>query len=585
MIQLETVPLLRIAIGTNASALTEYAASELQKYLKKSLGCSLPVTRTGAEAGCFFIAEQSGAFEPGKFDRTLIEGRDGCVNILGENPVSVLYAVYDFLKMALDIRFFAPGEAFESIPVRESLKLAEGMSFRGGSAFEIRDFVNRTNNPEVLSFAVKNRINTILGCGPWVNGSEQCSAENAALIRSFGLRVRGPGHSWKHFVPEEALFESHPEYFPLTDGKRTPNGRTACFSNPEVRRIFRENLRSYLHTHPYWDIFAFWAEDLPDYIYCDCLECRKMKTTDWYFTLVNDAAEVVAQELPDSRFELIIYQGTLEPPEQVRHLYRNGENMLVDICIGQIRDLFNPFAKGTCTSVALHAVYKNWRRYLKEINYAGKTLLMEYYNLCEYPNTGPCGRAFLWPLEVIREDIHYYRREGIDGLGAFTGLDKLCFPTPWRMWAWLQLWIDPDQSLPGLKEEFYGKFFGEDAGAVRDYFEIFERLMLEPVTEENIAALKALSIRGGERCDAIRLHLHYAILLKRMMFAYKRNDSAAWPALKAEYFAFPEENAAALSRLAAPFPLLWYHHLPGNIGWDEAGNKIPLRPGTESMLH
>ena len=203
-----------IVIDENATELTAYAATELQKYLRKSFGSAPDIKRSAPSAGCFHLVQRPFPDNGKLFDRTMIKDCGDWLELAGENPISILYAVYDFLKSCLGIRFFAAGEAFEYVPQTVAFNLPKGFKEEFGSAFEIRDFVNRTNSPDVLSFAVKNRINTILGCGPWKDGSENCSYENARLIHSYGLKVRGPGHSWKHFVPNSLLFKEHSEYFP-----------------------------------------------------------------------------------------------------------------------------------------------------------------------------------------------------------------------------------------------------------------------------------------------------------------------------------------------------------------------------------
>ena len=70
-------------------------------------------------------------------------------------------------------------------------------------------------------------------------------------IRKRGGLMHGPGHIFKEFLPEEALFAEHPEYFPIVEGKRTVTGKGACFSNPKVRRLFVDKVRTYLQKHPY----------------------------------------------------------------------------------------------------------------------------------------------------------------------------------------------------------------------------------------------------------------------------------------------------------------------------------------------
>ena len=577
-----------IVIDENATELTSYAASELQKYMRKALGYTLEIKHGTPSAGCIQLVQKPLPEDRKSFDRTSIKDMGGWLELAGENPISVLYAVYDFLKSSLGIHFFAAGEAFEYIPQTQAISFPDNYKEEFGSAFEIRDFVNRTNSPDVLSFAVKNRINTILGCGPWKDGSENCSYENARLIHSYGLKVRGPGHSWKHFIPNSLLFNEHPEYFPMKDGRRQPNGRTACFSNPEVREIFCDNLRTYLQDHPYWDIFAFWAEDLPDMQYCQCPECAKRSTTDWYLTLVNEAAEVVAEVLPNARFEFIVYQGTNNPPQTIQKLFRNGENMLVNFCFGQTRDLFTPFEERKHTNDELFELYSNWRTFLHNVGYKGKIMLMEYYNLCEYPNTGPCGRALMWPLNIMQQDIQFYLRDGLNGLGAFTGFDRLAFPSPWKHWAWIKLWTNPNLNLTELEKEFLQCYYGKDAQAFGTYFQKLEKVMFTKLSKENLIDLEGLSFMfyglSGERIDSIRVHLQLAILVKHLHWAFKCDNREDFESWKKCYLSFQQNNATLLSKMIAPFPMLWFDFLLNRIGWLPNGTRRCFRPGTKETL-
>ncbi len=595
-------PLNWIVCPVGAEPLIRYAAGELQKYLVMALGVDLEIVSGRPAPGAIYVAAMpDGAACPGacsrlpsgRYDRTVLAGERDCLYLLGENRLAVLYAVYDFLQLCLEVRFFAPGAQNEYVPVRDSLRLAADFLHYGGSAFALRDFVNRTNDPEVMSFAVKNRINSILGCGPWVNGSDNCSVANAAMIHAFGLKIRGPGHSWKHFVPDEELFQAHPEYFPMKGGLRAVNQRTACFANAAVRAIFLDKLRAYLRQHPYWDIFAFWAEDVPDDRYCDCDECRQLSTTDWYVQLVNDAAEVLDQEIPGALFELIVYQGTAEPPRSTKKLYRDGEKMLVNVCLGQTRELFQPLRSRAGGSAGVYDTYTQWRGYLDGVGYRGQIMLMEYYNLCERPNSGPSGRALLWPMRVIRDDVRFYREEQLTGLGAFTGFDRLCWPSPFNLWCWLQLWINPEQEVEALKDDFYPKFFGDLAPVARDAVTRLEELMGEKTTPENVAAiaqLPAVTLPAGVpgvyagRMRLVALHRSYSLLLKRMLLAYLADDFAGWQRLKPAYDAFCSEHAEILRDALRPYPPLWFNLWLARVNFNEQGKRSGLPVATLNDL-
>lgn len=134
-IHLGGISLSSIVIGEDATELTSYAASELQKYLRKSFGSAPDIKRGAPSAGCMHLVQRPFPDNGKLFDRTMIQDRGGWLELAGENPISVLYAVYDFLKSCLGIRFFAAGEAFEYVPQTVAFSLPNGFQEEFGSAF------------------------------------------------------------------------------------------------------------------------------------------------------------------------------------------------------------------------------------------------------------------------------------------------------------------------------------------------------------------------------------------------------------------------------------------------------------------
>ena len=147
----------------------------------------------------------------------------------------------------------------------------------------------------------------------------------------------------------------------------------------------------YVRKNNFWDVFALWAEDTSYSSYCDCPECAKKTTGEWYMTIINEVAPVVEKELPNGRFEFIAYHETRWPTPKPLPIYNNGKKMLLDLCLGYSRDLFHPLATRTGGSAEVYDMYQAQLKRLKEINFQGKVILFEYYNLCELPNLGPFG--------------------------------------------------------------------------------------------------------------------------------------------------------------------------------------------------
>ncbi|MHB8972291.1 MAG: DUF4838 domain-containing protein [Pirellulaceae bacterium] len=342
-----TVQLDKIVIPTNAPEPVTFAASELHAYLQQSTGVDLPITVGDPVGGALFITtaslspaaeEKTGGFtneSNRRFDRTIIAERAGCVYLVGENPRSALYAVYDFLQDRLGIRFYGTGAVNEIVPFHETLEIEPGLTLRKGSALEYRNYMSW--EPPCHDFVTKNRINMIMSV-------EKDFGDNHKEAIKRGLMLRGPGHCWSLFLPDPELFATHPEYFPMRDGQRVVTGQGGCFSQPEVRQMFVKKVGDYLHQHQFWDVFALWAEDVSYPSYCDCPECAKRTAGEWYTLIINEVAPIVEKELPQGRFEFIAYHETRWPTKSPIPYYRNGKNMMLDLCLGYSRDLFHPLA-------------------------------------------------------------------------------------------------------------------------------------------------------------------------------------------------------------------------------------------------
>lgn len=573
------VAITKITVPTDAPKPVRFAAKELRAYLKKGLGINFPIREGKPERGNFFITtaqlspralKKAGGFEKRTFDRALVFEQGGCVWLIGENPRSALYAVYDFLQKKLGARFFAPGEEHEIVPSHERLHLELGFRDRFGSAFEIRDYYALGSPPkaEVVDFLAKNRINTVILIW-WAE--QYFFKKKPEMITERGLNLRGPGHIWREFLPDAKLMEAHPEYFPFIDGARTVTGKGACFSNPKVREIFKDKVRKFIRKYPVWDIFALWAEDSDYAYYCGCESCAEKSAGEWYMILINEVAPVVEKELPGALFEFIAYHETRWPAKDFIPLYKNGRNMLLDLCLGYTRDLFHPLSERTGGSAEVMDMYNAWKKYLKKANFKGKRILYEYYNWCEAPNMGPAGRALLWPMEVIRKDTLYYKKEKLNGLGDFIVFDRLCWPTPLNTWCWLHLYTTPKRKIDDFKKDFYTSYFGSLANVAWAYMDALEEAMNERTSFKNITRVEKLREQldamqvHAEDCDLLKrvellkIHHEWCVLHKRIWLAFMKGDEVAYRALEKPYRDFMDVTHQAALEGQMDIPAAWQY--------------------------
>ncbi|MHB1461938.1 MAG: DUF4838 domain-containing protein [Armatimonadota bacterium] len=561
-ITLAGTPLTAVIYPPASSATIKFAASELSRYLAKATGSELIAREGQPEAGAFYITNASSpqlrvSFKARCFDRAVALSQNGTVYLVGENDRSALYCVYDFLQQYAKIEFFGPGESHECIPPVRRITLSAAMNTKYGSDMDIRDYYMKPDEPVTVDFLAKNRINLITGFAD-LGAGLPVVAPYAAEIRKRGMLIRGPLHNWSSFILDPKLFDEHPEYFPVVGGKRTVNNRTACFSNPKAVEIFMNNWREFVRKkRGAWDIITFWPEDIPDPNYCCCPECVKEPNSNWYIMLVSKAAKIVEEEAPGTVFEFIAYHSLRTPPTWKVELPSNGRNMLMNLCIGYDRDLYIPIDGEPECNRKITGMMDNWLGYLKSVGFRGRTMIMDYYNLCEMPGMGPRTHAFLWPVDVIQKDSRYYLKRGITGVGDWVLYFNLCVPTPLMMWSWLKVWSDTRLNLRKLEDRFYSAYFGELGRQIGDYMRRMTELMheLTPLDcAKNVAQIEklvaslgsistsALSEPVKHRLDVVKVHGLYCILLKKAYTATVTGDKAKSDAYRKEFAAFFTET-------------------------------------------
>ena len=171
-------PCLRISAGNDPTE--QYAAGELQKYLRLITGVTIPFTGKETEhKKTIFIGSAAPLTESDrnllKFDGFIIRTlEDDCLILSGNKPASSLYAVYSLLENWCGCGFFEDGE---QVPANPSLNVGK-IDVIDNPRFEYRVFIVNTctqyselmwNNAEetitLLNRLAKKRINALIDNG------------------------------------------------------------------------------------------------------------------------------------------------------------------------------------------------------------------------------------------------------------------------------------------------------------------------------------------------------------------------------------------------------------------------------------
>jgi len=278
-----------IVIPANPNPVEEFAAQELQTYLRKITGVTLPVVKGKIKARTGYKLGRASGITLGKDaqpDSWRSRLKDGFLEIAGvdgpgketdtRNPAGTLFGVYSYLQNSLGVRWLWPGELGEFIPVRKTIRV-DSLNLEGAPKLRFTDL-----------YARRSAHSGKLWHSPEAE-QRYWEAQSRFLLRHrIGATVNMNyshefGHWWKKYG------KTHPEYFALTNsGKRgplpeTPSWGTAfvdmCISNPDFHRQIITNWEKRpARTKLFRPYLGVGLNDFP--IMCICPKCRAWDQKD-----------------------------------------------------------------------------------------------------------------------------------------------------------------------------------------------------------------------------------------------------------------------------------------------------------------
>ena len=518
----------------------DFAASELKKYLRMMMpeGGDVKITyapdaKAGFRLGLMqdFGLDVSDVENPELDDIIYIDCDEKGGIIAGDNPRSVLLAVYEYLKKN-GCRWLYPGVDGEMIPnkVIEPVKLRHvpPMRYRG---FAAEGAPYRDAERDFLDFLPKVGMNTYMiefrlprsyyekyythYCNTKNRSPEPISDEyvmqmkrcNETEIAKRGLQFHDIGHGWTvdpfgidskyawDKIDESLVPKDMVQYLAEIDGKRglfegRPINTQFCMSNPEARRLFASFVADYAEAHSNIDFMHVWLADNVNN-HCECEECKKKLPSDYYMLLMNDVDKALAAKNLDTRIVFIAYLDTIFPPQVDK--VENPERftlLLAPISRGyvQTRPTENVkyevpvyernHIKGTGIFGNVIECYKEWKK-----SFAGDAISFEYHFWINqyYDLSG------LQIAKRVYEDIAYYQEIGLKGLienGSIRGF----FPNGLLFYTYAMRMYNDQLSFDTIVEDYYSHIYGKDFSEFRAYFEkmneIFPYALLSLKTAE-----------------------------------------------------------------------------------------------------
>ena len=426
--------------------------------------------------------------------------RDGrrLIVIAGNGRAGVLYGAYALLDQ-LGTRFPGLGDtgrveprAPAVWPRHLSRSETPAIATRGFWAFEPR------GNPEFFVWMARNRLN-------------QWTASDTAyvpLMKKLGFQLTGGGHTIQsEFLPPSRYFASHPEWFGLHAGRRSPaihgeSGDNFCTSNREARRELAHNLAHALidGALKHVDLLELWMLDGGRW--CECDSCRAQgPPTD---RLLDVTAEV-ATELEEAEsagglarpvtVSTLAYLETLPPP--ARPHGTPHESRVQVTFFPYFRCYAHGLLDSTCTEInrRLAAAWNGW------VAWRGWDSEPVPLAVCEYYDVGAFKTLPLIFPHVMVEDFGGY------GLPSshVTRFEYMHAPTrAWGCWTldhWLisRLAWDPRQNADSLVARFCRDYFPSAAMAMREHYRWLELASANILALQHCVGVYGTSAGAGGR--------------------------------------------------------------------------------------
>ena len=453
----------QIVLPAGAIPAERYAAEELQRYLEKISGAKLPIV-ADTEAPTAREIQLGNTAHMARLRAKVdfaTRGPDGFVLgvqgdtfiIAGGRPRGTLNGVYTLLEEKLGVRWFTP--ELEVVPKLDRVLLPKRTETRV-PALQNRDVFWREMMRNA-DFAARHRLN----------------GQHYGLAEKHGgpFTVYFPFvHSLDALIPPE-LYQQHPEYFPLIDGKRKSGYVQRCLSNPDVLKLAIARVQQWIKEHPEATIFSVSQNDAIEN--CRCDQCKGLDDAEGspaasLLKFVNAVAEAIEPDHPNIRIDTLAYQYTRKPPKTIRP----RSNVIVRLC--SIECCFaHPLE--TCSA-------EENKRFRDDIIAWGQVAPLIYVwdyttDFAHYEQPFP-------NFDSLQSNVRFFVKHGVKSLfeqGNYSGGGNGEMG-PLRAYVLAKLLWNPETDVQKHIQEFATAYYGKAAPKILAYIDTTHR----PVREQGL---------------------------------------------------------------------------------------------------
>jgi len=464
-----------IVIAKDSHPAVVYAAQELQTYVELISGAKLPILNAPGKAETqIVLAVNPAGFESdlvqiGSTDGYAVRCSDQVVTILATRPKGILQGVYKLLYRNTDIIWARPNADYGTVYSLNPDLALKDVDYIDIPVFVLRGWQMGPGKDEAIEeWQVRNGSN-------WSTGTIRYQAER---VKYDPVLEYGGGHNLVGlYIQEKKYFDSHPEFYPLKDGRRLRpsdfrHNTQLCFTQPELQQVFINEIDARVKENPNYDTYRIMIED--NYKLCECEQClapihlkdgRVIEKDDpsfrstQFFLWLNPIAKHIKDKY-GKRVLTFAYFFTEQPPHCPIE-----SNISISFCPIQKnskRALTDP------ANIATLDKFKGWLRVTNHITWR------EYYGLCT---------SFPRPIDVVAmADWRYVNGFGINRTYSEMRPDLASIPESVKSWHSnaIYFWVlangawNPYQDVAAMRRDFLNRVYGPGAADVGEFYRLIE---------------------------------------------------------------------------------------------------------------
>ena len=469
-------PAAEIVIPEKADQTVEAAAEELKLWIGKISGAQLPIVRQEKPGKAPIVLDPASKNFPAdkaKFkgnDGFSVREKDGKVYLNAGCPKGVLNGVFRMLYRNSDIIWARPDEEIGTVFTPNPDLTLTQTDFIDIPVFKLRGWQMSRKNQAASNFWQMR------------NGTNWCTVgpDKRPLLRKYGYTLEyGGGHNIvSRYMPEKKYFQTHPEFYPLQDGKRMrphafKNLVQLCFTNREMTETFIKEVDAHIKANPNFDTYRIMIEDNQNL--CACPECLKPITlpdgtvvdkkdpafrSTQFFLFFNQIARHVKKNYPGKCLQTYAYFFTVTPPKCPVE-----SNIYISFC---------PISRNSKHPLTAPESQTTMRRFQGWIKLTKNLVWREYFGLCgDFPR----------PIDAVAiPDWKYINQFGVDRTYSEMRGDFQNTGEPgstWDVnavyfWAITQGCWDPNRDIKELRREFFQRVYGKAAADVEEFYRLIE---------------------------------------------------------------------------------------------------------------